>query len=272
MIDCKAIAAKIKEELKPLVSEDKGLAIIQVGNNPASEIYVRNKMKDCAELGVPCYLYRFTEKDTINDVLCKIAELNYQKNIKGIICQLPLPDGFDTEKITNAIIDEKDVDGFKVTSKYTPATPRGVMTILDSLGIDLAGKKVCLVGKGKTVGMPLIPLLLERGVTLTVCHSRTDKFDLEDIVFDSDIIISAVGKQNTITAKMLGLDVNQCRENNFKQTTRIIIDVGISRDNNGKQIGDCEKELHNIVDKVTPFVGGVGLMTRVSLLQNLLEE
>lgn len=267
MIDCKAIAAKIKEELKPLVSEDKGLAIIQVKGNAASDIYVRNKIKDCKELGVPVRYVPLEEYVTTDDVLSLIDYYNNQKNIKGIIVQLPLPKHLDTDRITNAIADEKDVDGFKVTSKYTPATPRGVITILDSLNIDLAGKKVCLVGKGKTVGMPLIPLLLERGATLTVCHSRTTEDDLWDSVQEADVIISAVGKPNTIKKEMLTY-----KSYKYDFSSYTIIDVGISHDENGKQIGDCERALHDIVENATPFVGGVGVLTRVSLLQNLLEE
>ena len=262
MINCKNIANKIKEDLKLLVTDDKQLAIIQVGENPASNIYIRNKIKDCEELGIPYHYYQFAEDTTNNEVLQKINELNADEKIKGIIIQLPLPNHLNTELLTNAVADEKDIDGFKVTSKYTPCTPKGIMTILDSLNVDLSGKTAVIIGKGKTVGRPLINLLLDRGVTVTVCHSKTRQCDLERHTFNADIIISAVGKPNLLTLNMID-DENK---------NLIIIDVGISRDENGKQIGDCARELHDIVENITGYTQSVGLMTRTSLIQNLLEE
>lgn len=261
MIDCKAIASRIKEELKPLVTKDKQLAIIQVGEDPASNIYVKNKLRVCDELGVIAHYYQFLESSTNEDILKKINELNEDKKIKGIIIQLPLPKHLDTDFLTNAIADEKDIDGFKATSKYIPCTPKGIMTILDSLNIDLAGKSAVIIGKGKTVGKPLINLLLDRGVTITVCHSRTKQVDLERAVLCSNIIVSAVGKPNLVTKSMI-----------LGCSNKIMIDVGISRDKNGKQIGDFDEDLHDYIDLITPFTGGVGVMTVVSLLQNLLEE
>lgn len=269
MIDCKSIANKIKEELKPLVTEDKQLAIIQVGENPASNIYVRNKLKDADELGVIAHYYQFTEDNTTNgDVLAKINELNANEQIKGIIIQLPLPEHLNTELLTTAIADEKDIDGFKVTSKYTPCTPKGIMTILGSLDMDLAGKSAVIIGKGKTVGKPLINLLLDCGVTVTVCHSRTDNADLQRAVYHSDIIISAVGK-TMITKNMITNCVGKV-PNGIER--KVIIDVGIHRDENGKQIGDVDKDVREVVDLITGWTQSVGLMTRVSLFQNLLEK
>ena len=261
MIDCKIIASNIKTQLKHLVAENKQLAIIQVGENPASNIYVRNKLKDAEELGIIAHCFQFPETATNGDVLTKINELNSDEKIKGIIIQLPLPNHLNTDLLTNAVYDEKDIDGFKTTSKYTPCTPKGIMTILDSLNIELAGKNAVIIGKGKTVGKPLINLLLDRGITVTCCHSRTNKYDLDRYIFNADIIISAVGKSNLVSLDM----IDQENKN------LIIIDVGISRDENGKQIGDCARELHDEVELITPFVGGTGLLTRCSLLQNLLE-
>lgn len=269
MIDCKNIAKKIKEDLKPLVTEDKQLAIIQVGENPASNIYVRNKLKDASELGVIAHYYQFPENTTNGEVLAKVNELNTNEQIKGIIIQLPLPEHLNTELLTNAIKDEKDIDGFKVTSKYTPCTPKGIMTILDSLDMDLAGKTAVIIGKGKTVGKPLINLLLDRGVTVTVCHSRTHRFDLQRAVYYSDIIISAVGKAGLVTKDMLTNCIGEVPKGIER---KVIIDVGISRDENGKQIGDVSREVHDIVEDCTPYTNGCGLLTRCSLLQNLLEE
>lgn len=269
MIDCKSIANKIKEELKPLVTEDKQLAIIQVGEDPASNIYVRNKLKDAEELGVIAHYYQFAEDTTNGDVLAKINELNRDEKIKGIIIQLPLPKHLNTELLTNAIVDEKDIDGFKVTSKYTPCTPKGIMTILGSLDMDLAGKSAVIIGKGKTVGKPLINLLLDCGVTVTVCHSRTDRFDLQRAVYYSDIVISAVGQPDLIRKNMI---VNCIGEVPPAFERKVIIDVGISRDENGKQIGDVSKDVREVVDDVTGWTSSVGLMTRVSLFQNLLQQ
>lgn len=267
MIDCKSIATKIKEELKPLVTEDKQLAIIQVGENPASNIYVRNKLKDCEEIGVVAHYYQFLESTTNGEVLAKINELNANEKIKGIIIQLPLPKHLNEELLTNAVADEKDIDGFKATSKYTPCTPKGIMTILDSLDMDLEGKSAVIIGKGKTVGRPLINLLLDRGVTVTVCHSRTKNADLQRAVYYSDIVISAVGKINMVTANML-TNVEGKIPNGIER--KVIIDVGISRDENGKQIGDISRDVHDIVPDCTPWQGGCGIMTRAMIFENLL--
>lgn len=269
MIDCKSIAAKIKEELKPLVTEDKQLAIIQVGENPASNIYVRNKLRDCEDLGVIAHYYQFLETSTNGEILSKINELNADDKIKGIIIQLPLPKHLNEELLTNAVKDEKDIDGFKVTSKYTPCTPKGIMTILDSLNIDLAGKSAVIIGKGKTVGRPLINLLLDRGVTVTVCHSRTKRSDLQRAVYYSDIVISATGKINMVTKDMI-VNVEGKVPNGIER--KVIIDVGISRDENGKQIGDVSKDVHDIVADCTPHINGCGLLTRCSIFENLLKE
>ena len=268
MIDCKSIANKIKEELKPLVTEDKHLAIIQVGENPASNIYVKHKLNDAEELGVIAHYFQFLESSTNGDILTKINELNADEKIKGIIIQLPLPEHLNTELLTNAIADEKDIDGFKVTSKYTPCTPKGIMTILDSLDIDLAGKSAVIIGKGKTVGKPLINLLLDRGVTVTVCHSKTDGADLQRAVYYSDIIISAVGKP-MIKKYMVVNCVGKVPPSINK---KVIIDVGIHRDENGKQIGDVDKDVREVVDAITGYTQSVGLMTRTALFQNLLEQ
>lgn len=266
MIDCKTLANKIKEELKPLVTEDKQLAIIQVGENPASNIYVKNKLKDAEELGVIAHYFQFLESSTNGDILEKINELNKDEKIKGIIIQLPLPEHLNTELLTNAIVDEKDIDGFKATSKYTPCTPKGIMTILGSLGMDLAGKSAVIIGKGKTVGRPLINLLLDRGVTVTVCHSRTTQEDLQRAVYYSDIVISAVGK--TMVTKDMITNVVGKVPNGIER--KVIIDVGIHRDENGKQIGDVSKDVREVVEDVTSWTNAVGLMTRTALFDNLL--
>ena len=266
MIDCKSIANKIKEELKPLVTEDKQLAVIQVGENPASNIYVKHKLNDAEELWVIAHYFQFLESSTNGDILAKINELNADEKIKGIIIQLPLPEHLNTELLTNAIADEKDIDGFKTTSKYTPCTPKGIMAILDSLDMDLAGKSATIIGKGKTVGRPLIDLLLDRGVTVSICHSRTNKADLQRYIYSSDIVISAVGK-TMITKDMITNCVGKV-PNGIQR--KVIIDVGIHRDENGKQIGDVEKDVRDAVEDITGYTNAVGLMTRTMLFDNLL--
>ena len=268
MIDCKTIANNIKDKLKPLVNENTQLAIIQVGEDPASNIYCKMKLRDAEELGVIAHYFQFAEDTTNGDVLSKINELNKDEKIKGIIIQLPLPNHLNTELLTNAISDDKDIDGFKVTSKYTPCTPKGIMTILDSLDMDLAGKSAVIIGKGKTVGKPLIDLLLNRGVTITVCHSRTNRADLQRYIYHSDIIISAVGK-TMVTKDMITNCVGKV-PNGIER--KVIIDVGIHRDENGKQIGDVDKDVHEIVADCTPHINGCGLLTRCSIFENLLRE
>jgi len=294
MIDCVKIANDIKERLKTLVTRDKGLAIIQVGNVASSDIYVRHKMKDAEELGVPCMLYHYDENVTNEEVITLIEELNQTPDVKGIIVQLPLPKHLNVDLITDAVTDEKDIDGFKFTSKYTPCTPKGIMTILDSLDMELAGKTAVVIGKGKTVGRPLINLLLDRGVTVTTCHSKTPEHKLHQYTWNADIIISAVGKPNMVTTYMAYgtltpykdyktnpevFDKYEEKDTKFlidmieeTKKNKVIIDVGISRDENGKQIGDCQYELRNYIDNITGYTNAVGLMTRVSLFQNLLEE
>ena len=269
MIDCVSIADRIKEELKPLVSINKKLAIICVGDNPASKLYVRNKMNDAKELGVPVLYYQYGEDVTNDELLLLIDMLNKMDDVKGIIIQLPLPEHLDTDLLVNAIDDSKDIDGFKPSSKYTPCTPKGIMTILDSLDMNLAGKTATILGKGRTVGRPLIDLLLDRGVTVTICHSRSKKDQINRFVYHSDIVISAVGKPGLVNKENV---LNHYEELPAWIPDKVIIDVGISRDENGKQIGDCEKELRNYVENITGYTNSVGLMTRMSLFQNLLMD
>lgn len=290
MIDCKIIAKKIKEELKPLVAPNKALAIIQVGDNAASNLYVRNKMNDAKELGVLVYLYHYGDNVTTSEVIDLINELNMDSGVKGIIVQLPLPEHLDSDLIVNTVSDEKDIDGFKVTSKYTPCTPKGIMTILDHVLTEkndtLVGKNVVVIGKGKTVGRPLINLLLDKGATVTSCNSKTKQNHLNLFVSQSDIVISAVGKPNLVGLDLFYNPTYGYRIDHLKTTNshsykisdlcginnKIIIDVGISRDENGKQIGDCSLELREYCDNITGWTNAVGLMTRMSLFQNLLQD
>lgn len=270
MIDVKSIVNSKKEEIKKVVSKyPKGsikLSIVQVGDNPASNAYVKGKLKDCKEVGIVGDLHKFDESVKPIVVLELIKQLNKDSECAGIIVQLPLPEQFTKEwqeLIINEIDVYKDVDGFKQNSPYIPCTPKGVMSILEQVMAqrklaNLNGQVACVIGRSDIVGKPMVKLLIERGCTVISCNSHTK--NLENWLNQADIIITAVGKRKL-------LNPNQ----NVQWRDKIVIDVGINRDENGKLCGDCSKELYNIVDLITPVPGGVGLMTRVSLLENVVE-
>lgn len=251
MIDCKKISKEIKDSFN--IPANIGLAIVQIGDDVGSGFYVRNKVKDCESLNIPCYLYK-KESSTTEALLNLIRELNHREDITGIIVQLPLPKNIDTEKVLAAIDSQKDVDGFKTDSPYMPCTPKGILEVLKYEIPDLTSQKVTLIGRGKTVGKPLRDLLIDENVTLSVCHSKTKYKDFFSLVKNADIIISCTGKPNLITKEMVN-------------PNQIIIDVGISRID-GKQVGDVSKAVWDIAN-CTPWVNGIGLMTRTALLQNL---
>lgn len=260
MIDCKSIAAEIKRELKQELEKSAGqprLAIIQVGNNEASNRYVAGKMKDCEEVGIASCIFRYQESDSEETILKEIQYLNERVDVHGIIVQLPLPKHMDEQKIVQSIDPKKDVDGFTSESKFTPCTPLGVLTLLDKMGVDVKGKMITLVGYGKLVNKPLFPILSDMGATVCVCRSNTRAIDLEILGCFSDIIITAVGKHGIIRGDYL-LD------------THIVIDCGIEVID-GRQHGDCEESVYNVVSRVTPRIGGMGLMTRAALMMNVVE-
>lgn len=262
MINCKQIANEIKEELKQRLNNNLNdvtprLAIVQVGDNPASNNYVKGKIKDCEEIGIIPSLFKLSEDVSEEKVLELIRSLNDNMYVHGIIVQLPLPPHLNEEKITNEVIAKKDVDGFKADSPFTPCTPLGVLTLLDRLGINVDGKLITLVGYGKLVNKPLMQLLSDKGATMCVCRSHTTPLDKQFLCRNSSIVISATGKHGIIN--------EHCVHNDT-----IIIDCGIQVIN-GKQYGDCAEMVYEIADKVTPRVGGMGLMTRVGLMQNVIE-
>ena len=239
MIDCVSITNRLKKEIKEEVSKFKRkpcLAIIQVGDDFASKNYVKGKISDCEEVGIETRLMKLPADSTRTVVELVINELNSDSLIDGIILQLPLPEHLRDyeDELTSLIKTSKDVDGFHKDSPFIPCTPMGVMTLLDKLHIDLEGKSVALVGYGKLVGKPLFKFLMNKKATVTV----------------------AVGKRNLITRSSLCLYKNQ-----------IIIDCGITVED-GKQYGDCAEEIYNVVNLCTPRIKGIGLFTRVSLLQN----
>jgi methylenetetrahydrofolate dehydrogenase (NADP+)/methenyltetrahydrofolate cyclohydrolase len=262
MIDCKKIANEIKEELKQIIQTTESLnnitprlAIIQVGDNPASNNYVKGKIKDCEEIGIIPSLFKLEESVTEDRVIELIERLNANMYVHGIIVQLPLPSHLNEKKITNTVIAKKDVDGFVPNSPFTPCTPLGVLTLLDKLNIDIKGKLITLVGYGKLVNKPLFPILSDMGATVCVCRSNTSPEVLSRLCYISDIVISAVGKHNIIKGRYL----------NYRS---IVIDCGINVIN-GKQYGDCTEGIYRDNYNVTPRIGGMGLMTRAALMMNV---
>lgn len=260
MIDCKKIAEEIKQEIKQEVDKIMVvplLAIVQVGDNEASNRYVKGKITDCREVGIIPVLFKLAEDVPEEDVLKMIEILNENDNVTGIIVQLPLPKHLDEEKIVQGIVPHKDVDGFTPNSPFTPCTPLGVLTLLDRMGVDVKGKVITLVGYGKLVNKPLFPILSDMGATVTVCRRNTKKYDLMRLCRGADIVISAVGKHGIL---------NEC----YFWNQAIVIDCGIEVID-GKQYGDCDESVHNYIDNVTPRIGGMGLMTRVALMQNVVQ-
>jgi len=251
-IDCKKYADEIIEQVKQIPNKQKKLVIFTAGDDPASAAYMKGKMKDCERCGVPVEQIRVNSQD---ELISNIMYHNHCDDVGGIIVQLPLPEGFNELEAVNAVRIDKDVDGFKMNSKFLPCTPEGILYILEKEVGDLEGKKVLLIGKGKLIGKPLIDLLLERGCTLTIAHSRTK--DLDDLLMDyHDIVITGVGKPNLV-------DLN-------KTIASVVIDAGISRNKEGKLCGDC----FNFADtgkgmKVTTVPNGIGLMTRAILMKHM---
>lgn len=276
MINVKAIVAERKQKIKDFVSNYKTpikLAIIQVGDNPASNSYIKGKLKDCEEVGMEGILFKYDEDIPPIVILHLIKDLNIKYNYKGIIVQLPLPPQFTQQwqdRIFNAIAPEKDVDGFRADTMFTPCTPKGVVTILDKVLWDREGdsnnpnanlyngKVACVIGRSEIVGKPMAKLLIEKGCTVISCNSHTK--DLDRWLQQSDIIISAVGKPYFLST-----------DNFVNWEDKIIIDVGINHNAEGKLCGDCSGSLQDKTDYITPVPGGVGLSTRLSLLENIVQ-
>lgn len=259
IIDCRSIAQDIKDKIKNIIAEDDYapiLHIYQVGDNLASNAYIRGKLRDCEEVGIEAELIKLPEEITEDGLNDKIQEDYNYENVDGIIVQLPLPKHIDPKNI--CIPDELDVDGFNSTSPFQPCTPLGVMKIFDSIGYNLDGKNVLVCGQSDIVGRPLVDMLIK--LHCNVISVNSTGTPMKDTALEMrmvDVVISAVGKRNFITTR--GLD-----------RVEVCIDVGINYDKNGKQHGDCADavyEMENI--KVTPRIGGVGIMTRAMLLYNV---
>ncbi len=271
IIDGKAVSAYVKEQVKNEVAElakngsVPALAVIIVGDDPASKVYVGNKKKACEMTGMRSVEYALPAETTEEELLELIAKLNNDKEINGILCQLPVPKHINEDKIIDAIAPEKDVDGFSAVNvgriwlgKYeiSPCTPMGVIELLDYYDIPLEGKNCVIVGRSNIVGKPMAALLLERNATVTVCHSRTK--DLASFTKNADVIVAAVGRANFITADMV-------------KEGAVVVDVGINRLDSGKLCGDVDFE--NVKEKasyITPVPGGCGPMTIAVLMKNTL--
>ena len=259
IIDCKSIAQDIKNKIKNIIAEDDYapvLHIYQVGDNPASNAYIRGKLRDCEEVGIEAELVKLPEETTEDGLKDKIQEDYNYENADGIIVQLPLPKHIDPKNI--CIPDELDVDCFNSTSPFQPCTPLGVMKIFDAIDYDLDGKNVLVCGQSDIVGRPLVDMLIKRHCNVISVNSSGSFMKCTALAMDMvDVIISAVGKRNFITS--FGID-----------RVEVCIDVGINYDENGKQHGDCADAVYNMENiKVTPRIGGVGLMTRAMLLYNV---
>lgn len=259
IIDCKSIAQNIKDKIKNIIAEANDapvLYIYQVGDNPASNAYIRGKLRDCEEVGIEAELIKLPENITEDELNNKILEDYNWEYVDGIIVQLPLPKHINPNAI--CIPDELDVDGFNSISKFQPCTPLGVMKIFDSIGYNLDGKNVLVCGQSDIVGRPLVDMLIKRHCNVISVNSSGSFMKCTALAMNMvDVIISAVGKRNFITP--FGLD-----------RVEVCIDVGINYDENGKQHGDCADDVYEMKGiKVTPRIGGVGLMTRAMLLYNV---
>ncbi len=267
MLDGKALAAKIKSELKEKVGtlpRKPGLAVILVGDDPASRTYVNGKRRDCEECGFYSEEYTMPATATQEELLTLIGELNQRPDIDGILVQLPLPKGLDATALLDAIVPDKDVDCFhpvNVGKLYTgqkggfvPCTPGGVMALLHAYGIDPAGKRCVVLGRSNIVGKPMAALLLAENGTVTVCHSKTP--NMAQVCAGADILVSAVGRVGLVTGEMV-------------KESAVVIDVAMNRNAEGKLCGDVDMD--SVAPKcsyITPVPGGVGPMTRAILMEN----
>lgn len=273
MIDGKEISLQIKEELKQKAEELRRqgvkvtLAVIQVGDDPASCVYVRNKKKGCEYIGIGSLSYELAEETTKEELLSLIQELNGREDVNGILVQLPLPAHIDEDTILRAIDPKKDVDGFHPQSVgalcigqpgFVSCTPAGIIQLLKRSGISIEGKECVVLGRSNIVGKPMSLLLLRENATVTIAHSRTE--NLKEVTGRADILIVAVGKPKMITSE-------------YVKEGAVVIDVGINRDENQKLCGDVDFEsVEPVCSAITPVPGGVGPMTIAMLLNNCIES
>ena len=267
-IDGKALAAKVKARVREEAAKlprKPGLAVILVGENPASKVYVAGKEKDCTECDIVSFPYKLSEETTQEDLLQLISELNNREEVDGILVQLPLPKHLDEREVINAIAPDKDVDCFHPVNvgkmsigepAFLPCTPAGCMEMLKEYEIDVRGKRCVVLGRSNIVGKPMAMLLTAADGTVTTCHSCT--VDLPAICAEADILVSAIGKTKFVTADMV-------------KDGAVVIDVAMNRDENGKLCGDVDfAAVAPKCSYITPVPGGVGPMTRAMLMENIL--
>lgn len=270
IINGKEISIKLKENLKKEIQKLKfeknlqpSLAVIIVGNNPASRVYVNNKKKACDEIGIKSFEFALPINITETELIELIKTLNNRCDVNGILVQMPLPKHISEKNIIKSISPTKDVDAFHEINvgkimigdfEFLPCTPAGIIYLLDKAGIEISGKHCVIIGRSNIVGKPLSMLMLHRNATVTICHSKTQ--NLSDICKTADILVAAIGKPKFVTCNMI-------------KPNSVVIDVGINRDENGKLCGDVDFEnVKNIASYITPVPGGVGPMTICMLMKN----
>ncbi|PIN68550.1 bifunctional methylenetetrahydrofolate dehydrogenase/methenyltetrahydrofolate cyclohydrolase FolD [Candidatus Woesearchaeota archaeon CG11_big_fil_rev_8_21_14_0_20_43_8] len=269
VIDGKTIAESIRNGLKKRINASSVkpcLAVVLVGEDPASKIYVRLKKKACEEIGIISLEHRMPEETTQDELLRLVDKLNSDKDVHGILIQLPLPSHIDANKVIENIVTEKDVDGFtsfnagklmQGKDSMEPCTPKGIMRLLDKYEVDIMGKNAVVIGRSNIVGKPIAMMLLRRHATVTLCHSKTK--NLGDITKKADILVAAVGKPGMITEEMV-------------KPGAVVVDVGTNRISDGKLVGDVDFEgVKEIAGLITPVPGGVGPMTIAMLLENTVD-
>ena len=271
ILDGKALSAQCKETIRKEVEElaakgcRPGMAVVLVGENPASKVYVRNKEKDCQECGIYSAMYHLPEETSEKELLVLLDTLNHDASIHGILVQLPLPKQINSQRVIEAIDPQKDVDAFHPTNvgyltqgmpRFAPCTPAGIVKLMEAYKIDPAGKHCVVIGRSNIVGKPMALLLLQKNGTVTICHSGTK--DLKAQTLQADILISAVGKTGFVTEDMV-------------KDGAVVIDVAMNRNAEGKLCGDVDyAAVSQKASAITPVPGGVGPMTRVMLLENTL--
>ena len=268
LLDGKALSVRMREQLRQKAAalpRQPGLAVILVGDDPASAVYVRNKEKDCAQCGVRCLNHHLPAEATQQELLALVEDMNRREDVDGILVQLPLPEGLDSRAVLEAIRPEKDVDAFHPENvgaimigdyRFLPCTPAGVMELIRSTGTDLTGKRAVVLGRSNIVGKPMAMLLLHENATVTIAHSKTQ--NLAELTRQADVLVAAVGRPKFVTADMV-------------KPGAVVIDVGMDRDENGKLCGDVDFDgVSQVCGAITPVPGGVGPMTISMLLENTL--
>ena len=272
IMDGKALSLKLKEQMKQRIEQLKQqginpkLVVVLVGDNSASQVYVRNKHKSCGEVGIESEVITMPEQTTQQELLEVVERLNQDETVDGILVQLPLPKQIDEKTVLRSILPEKDVDGFHPVNVgllsigdecFAPATPSGIIAMFPEYGINIAGKNCVVIGRSNIVGKPMAALLLKNNATVTICHSKTE--DLASYTRRADVVIVATGRRHTLTADMV-------------KEGAVVVDVGMNRNEQGKLCGDVDyEEVKEKASFITPVPGGVGPMTITELLENTIQ-